>query len=84
MRFLPSKNRLTIRPIIQQTQSGIYIPETANTEYCAQGEVIESSIEGYTKGDKILYRKGHGITFKLNNEDLAIIHDDVLLGKFDG
>lgn len=93
MNLKPLFDRVVLRNIQKEkeTLSGIIIPESVGDEpiYAEviaigdgdtfEGEKCEMAV---SVGDKVLYNKYGGVTFKINGEEFVILRQSDILGKF--
>ena len=93
MNLKPLFDRVVLKNIKQQkeTLSGIIIPDSAGDEpiYAEviaigngdtfEGNKCEMIVE---VGDKVLYNKYGGVTFKIQGEEFVILRQSDILGKF--
>jgi chaperonin GroES len=87
MNIKPLGDRVLVKPIAQEetTKSGIVLPDTAEKERKAQGEVISigegEKIRklGLNIGDKVLYGKYAGDEVEVDKTDFKILKDDEIL-----
>ena len=94
MKIKPLFDRVVLKPIENknQTNSGIYIPEsTSEKPYVAkvvavgEGGIIDGNqVEMKVKvGDKVLFSKFAGIEYKTENEEFLIIRQGDILAIVD-
>ena len=90
MQLKPLGNRVLIKPVKEEevTKSGIVIPDTADKEKKAEGEIIAIG-EGdkvkalkLTVGDTVMYGKYGGDEVEIDGEELKILSHDDVLGVF--
>lgn len=93
MNLKPLFDRVVLKNLYKQkeTLSGIIIPETVGDEpiYAEvvaigdgdtfEGKKCEMSVD---VGDKVLYNKYGGVTFKIDGEEFVILRQSDILGKF--
>ncbi len=93
MNLKPLFDRVVLKNIQKEkeTLSGIIIPESVGDEpiYAEviaigdgdtfEGEKCEMAV---SVGDKVLYNKYGGVTFKINGEEFVILRQSDILGKF--
>ena len=90
MKIRPIFDRVVLKPIEnkEQTESGIFIPESAvEKPYMALVVAIGDGVESDGKkcemkvqvGDKVLYSKFAGIEYKLDKEEFLIIRQGDIL-----
>lgn len=92
MNFRPLGDRVLVKrnPEMERTESGLYIPPTAQEKPQAatviaigigkvldNGEVVALAVK---VGDEILFGKYAGNEFKLDGEDHLILREDEILG----
>jgi chaperonin GroES len=91
MKIKPIRDLIVVKPIANetQTQSGIFIPDTA-TEKPQQGDVLavgsgriaeNGTIVPLTikAGDRVLYSKNSGQTVKLDGEEQLILREEEII-----
>jgi len=91
MKVKPIRDRILVKPIPaeEKTESGFFIPDTAN-EGPVRGTVVHTgggrvAEDGtvvalvITEGDDIMYLKGAGQPVKINDEDHIILTEDQIL-----
>jgi chaperonin GroES len=91
MKIKPIRDLIVVKPIANetQTQSGIFIPDTA-TEKPQQGDVLavgsgriaeNGTIVPLTikAGDRVLYSKNSGRTVKLDSEEQLILREEEII-----
>lgn len=91
MKIKPIRDRIVVKPIENetQTQSGIFIPDTA-TEKPQQGNVLavgsgrvaeNGTIVPLTinTSDRVLYSKHAGQTVKLDSEEFLILREEEII-----
>ena len=90
MQLKPLGDRVLIKPVKEEevTKSGIVIPDTADKEKKAEGEIIAIG-EGdkvkalkLTVGDTVMYGKYGGDEVEIEGEELKILSHDDVLGVF--
>lgn len=93
MNLKPLFDRVVLKNINSQkeTPSGIIIPETVGDEPIFaeviaigngdtfEGEKCEMAVD---VGDKVLYNKYGGVSFKIKGEEFVILRQSDILGKF--
>ena len=95
MNINPIRDRLLVKPVPveEKTESGFYIPDTANNGPI-QGTVIRAGggrvAEDGTvvpmvvaEGSNVMYIKGAGQPVKVDNDDLIILTEDQVLAIVD-
>lgn len=93
MNLKPLFDRVVLKNIYKQkeTLSGIIIPETVGDEpiyaeviAIGDGDTFEGTKCDMTVdvGDKVLYNKYGGVTFKIDGEEYVILRQSDILGKF--
>ena len=93
MNLKPLVDRVVLKNLKQkkETLSGIIIPESVGDEpiyaeviAIGNGENIEGEkCEMFVSiGDKVLYNKYGGVTFKINGEEFVILRQSDILGIF--
>lgn len=93
MNLKPLFDRVVLKNIYKQkeTLSGIIIPETVGDEpiyaevmAIGDGDTFEGTKCDMTVdvGDKVLYNKYGGVTFKIDGEEFVILRQSDILGKF--
>ena len=93
MNLKPLFDRVVLKNIKQQkeTLSGIIIPDSVGDEpiYAEVVAIGEGDTFEGTKcdmmvdvGDKVLYNKYGGVTFKIKGEEFVILRQSDILGKF--
>ena len=74
----PLGKRIAVSPLNEEkkTKGGLIIPETIQVSELSLGVVkfVGTEDMGAKKGDKVLYKKGAGIEFKYNDEDILILN----------
>eukprot|EP00612_Vaucheria_litorea_P005788 CAMPEP_0171464282 /NCGR_PEP_ID=MMETSP0945-20130129/7646_1 /TAXON_ID=109269 /ORGANISM="Vaucheria litorea, Strain CCMP2940" /LENGTH=99 /DNA_ID=CAMNT_0011991305 /DNA_START=38 /DNA_END=337 /DNA_ORIENTATION=+ len=93
-KLIPLADRILIRRIVKQSQTagGVYLPET-KAQKINEGEVVavgtgKTSPKGdfipvaLSVGDKVLLPEYGGHTVSMNEEELTLIREDEILGKF--
>ncbi len=93
VKLQPLADRLVVKPIEREevTKGGIVLPDTAK-EKPQEGEVLavgpgRLSDDGkriameVKVGDRVIYAKYGGIDYKLNDEDVLILHESDILAK---
>jgi chaperonin GroES len=80
----PLGENVLIKPVeaTTQTESGIYIPDTASSEKPQQGEVIaigDSEKIKVEKGQVVMYKKYGGEEIKVENEDFIIVKAEEII-----
>jgi chaperonin GroES len=93
MKLQPLFNRIVITPDTRadKTESGIYIPTTANENPIVEGRVTavgsgainaDGTVRSMTVkiGDKVLFDKRSGKTLKDDNIEICIISEDDIFG----
>ncbi|WP_022836679.1 co-chaperone GroES [Salisaeta longa] len=92
--FTPLSDRVAVRPepAEEQTESGLYIPDTAKEKpqkgtvvsvgpgKVENGQRIEMSVQA---GDHVLYGKYAGTEVTLDGDELLIMKESDLLGRID-
>lgn len=87
MMLKPLGDRVVVKPVPQEemTKSGIYLPETADKEKKAEGEIVAiGSGEKVVKlnlkvGQKVVYSQYGGSEFKIDKIEYKILAEDDLL-----
>jgi chaperonin GroES len=87
MNIKPLGDRILVRPLAQEetTKSGIVIPDTAEKEKKAQGEVVaigegeEIKKLNLKLGDKVLFGKYSGDEVEVDKTDYKILKFDEVL-----
>lgn len=92
MLIKPIRDRILIKPAPAETktQSGLFIPDNAETNKPVQGEVIAVGSGKITKegtivalevapGDTVLYSKDAGVKTKDGNTEYLILNEDQIL-----
>lgn len=87
MKLRPLGDRLVVKPSPQEevTKSGIILPESADKEKKAEGEVIaigtgEKIVKLHLKvGDKVVYSQYAGSEFKIEKDEYKILSEDDVL-----
>ena len=93
MNLKPLFDRVVLKNIKQhkETLSGIIIPDSVGDEpiyaeviAIGEGDTFEGSKCDMMVdvGDKVLYNKYGGVTFKINGEEFVILRQSDILGKF--
>ena len=93
MNLKPLFDRVVLKNIKQQkeTLSGIIIPDSVGDEpiyaevvAIGEGDTFEGSKCDMMVdvGDKVLYNKYGGVTFKIKGEEFVILRQSDILGKF--
>jgi chaperonin GroES len=96
MAVKPLEDRILVKPVEaeQQTESGIYLPESAK-EKPMQGKVValgpgklldngERVKPSVKKGDTVVYGKYAGTEIEIKNTSHLILRESELLGVIDG
>lgn len=87
MKLTPLGDRVVVKPTPQEemTKSGLYLPESADKEKKAEGEVIAiGNGEKIAKlnlkvGQKVVYSQYGGSEFKIDDIEYKILGEDDLL-----
>lgn len=87
MKLRPLGDRVVIKPSPQEemTKSGIILPDSADKEKKAEGEVVAiGSGEKIAKlnlkvGDKVVYSQYGGSEFKIEDVEFKVLSEDDLL-----
>jgi len=96
MNIKPLRNRIVVRPLEQeeQTEGGIYLPDTAK-EKPQQGEVVavgpgeyvestgETVAPPLAEGDRVFYGKYAGTEITVSGEDYKILEVKDVLAKLE-
>ena len=93
MNLKPLFDRVVLKNLKQkkETLSGIIIPDSVGDEpiyaevvAIGDGDTFEGSKCEMTVdiGDRVLYNKYGGVTFKINGEEFVILRQSDILGKF--
>jgi len=96
MAVKPLEDRILIKPTLRdtQTESGIYLPESA-TEKPMQGEVVatgpgklldsgERAAPAVKQGDVVMFGKYSGTEIEIKGETHLIVRENELLGLIQG
>ncbi len=81
----PLGDNLLLEPIVndeQKTESGIYLPETAEGEKPQEGLVVATGDDEkikVKKGDKVIFKKFSETEIKVENKDYYIIKNEDIL-----